>query len=250
MSRLAISLFLALLAVTACSGSVDDVASTTASIEEPDVSPGEDPDGTEPLIATDEDADVDGSEPLEEGGEDEPVTDVSGDTTTTTVDGSTETTFGTTTTLAVVAGNGVSEAMAADLGAALEVTQDVRFQYPYFYAEVTQSCEGCVPIAQLYFSPDSNNPSRRVLAKVFVNGAEASLTDVAPSLRTSDPIFVPEVLLAAAPTNEITYQIDPLTGLATSWTIGSEQVTISCLEGDTRPLDHPRSVACGGTIIR
>lgn len=141
---------------------------------------------------------------------------------------------------------------AADADALREAAlkgNDIEFVSPYIYLTVEQECAGCAETVSLYYTPDADDISRHAFAKAFVDGSEQGSATVHPTLLGVDPLFVAESLLGfISAGDQVTYSIDPVSGLVTTWTVNGERASIRCLQIDTRPIDM-RSELCSGSIV-
>jgi len=149
--------------------------------------------------------------------------------------------------------NGDSQAdsgiAAGDLSAALIAGQDIQFSLPFLYLTVDQSCDGCAATASLYYVPGEVEASILTLEAAFVDGSEVPLTEVDPILREGDPRLVAQLLADADEEGSLdAYSIDPVSGLVTSWSVGGDEVTLRCLQVDTRPIEL-RSELCRDSLI-
>lgn len=138
---------------------------------------------------------------------------------------------------------------AGDLSAALIAGQDIQFSLPFLYLTVDQSCDGCAATASLYYVPGEVEASILTLEAAFVDGSEVPLTEVDPILREGDPRLVAQLLADADEEGSLdAYSIDPVSGLVTSWSVGGDEVTLRCLQVDTRPIEL-RSELCRDSLI-
>ena len=138
---------------------------------------------------------------------------------------------------------------SADLAAALAAGQDNRFSLPFLYLTVDQSCEGCAETVSLYYVPGPVKASILVLESAFVDGTEVPLTEVDPILQEGDARLVAQLLADADGQGSLeAYSIDPVSGLVTSWTVDGNEVTLRCLQVDTRPIEL-RSELCRDSLI-
>ncbi len=240
MQRILPGLVSLLLIASACSGSSPDVATGTdseATTSQPTA-------GQTDAPTTDEVAVVDpgGEDPGSMGEEEEATTAAP---TTEAPDVSERET--TTTTIEIPAG--VSDDVAADLGAAAGAGNELRFAGPYIYLTIEQSCDGCAEAASLYFVPrPAPNATLHELSAVVVDGVEGTAGQVIPLLQTADPLHLAEDLLAAVSAgDDVTYGVDPASGLVTTWSINGDSARILCLQVDTRPREM-RDLACSGSL--
>ena len=138
---------------------------------------------------------------------------------------------------------------SADLAAALAAGQDNQFSLPFLYLTVDQSCEGCAETVSLYYVPGPVKASILVLESAFVDGTEVPLTEVDPILQEGDARLVAQLLADADGQGSLeAYSIDPVSGLVTSWTVDGNEVTLRCLQVDTRPIEL-RSELCRDSLI-
>jgi hypothetical protein len=192
-----------------------------------------------------DDETIDAGDEAEAMGEDE-------DQPTTTVDPTTDTSAeerpsSTTTTVDIP--DGVDPGVAGDLASAVEAAADLRFSGPYLYVTAEQVCDGCAERVSLYYAPKDDDLSRHALRAAFVDGAEIGFDQVAPSLVAHDPLYIAEELLVEVGSgSDVTYRIDGLSGLATSWSIDDEEVVLRCFQVDMAPADL-RDVECYGSLI-
>ena len=142
-----------------------------------------------------------------------------------------------------------SASTSADLAAALAVGQDIQFSLPFLYLTVDQSCDGCAETASLYYVPGPVTAGILALESAFVDGNEVPLTVVDPILREGDPRLVAERLAEAEAAGSLdSYSIDPVSGLVTNWVVDGDEVTLRCLQVDTRPIEL-RSELCRDSLI-
>ncbi len=138
---------------------------------------------------------------------------------------------------------------SADLAAALAAGQDIQFSLPFLYLTVDQSCSGCAETVSLYYVPGAVTPSILSLETAFVDGSEVPLTEVDPILQEGDPRLVAELLADADAQGTLdSFSIDPVSGLVTSWVVDGNEITLRCLQVDTRPLEL-RSEVCRDSLI-
>lgn len=138
---------------------------------------------------------------------------------------------------------------SGDLAAALAAGQDIQFSLPFLYLTVDQSCDGCAETVSLYYVPGPIKASILALESAFVDGSEVPLSEVDPILQEGDPRLVAELLAEAETSGSLdSYSIDPISGLVTSWIVDGDEVTLRCLQVDTRPIEL-RSELCRDSLI-
>ncbi len=149
----------------------------------------------------------------------------------------------------IVVPEGVPAEQATELTAAALAGGSLRFTYPYFYITADQTCDGCIETVSLYFAPLEGDASRHSLVAAYEGGVESPVAGVAEVLRSTDPLYVAEALLIEiGEGRDAAYEIDPVSGIVTSWTIDGQTVTLRCFEADTRPSDM-RETTCAGSLI-